>query len=161
MLLTVTAALTAAVMPAVFARLPIDPAAVGGAAGRVAPAAARPRPSAGAQWVIALVPTNAIRAAADGAIVPLLVFSVAFALGASRIRRALREPLVTFFRAVDAAITVLLHWIVALARRTASSRSASVSRCASAAASSRRARVLHRRVVGALVAVTAALYLVV
>jgi proton glutamate symport protein len=47
--------------------------------------------------------------------VPLLVFTVAFALGASRLSRELRQPLVTLFRAVDGAITVLLHWIVALA----------------------------------------------
>jgi Na+/H+-dicarboxylate symporter len=65
--------------------------------------------------VISLVPTNAIRAAADGAIVPLIVFTVAFAFGASRIRRELRDPLVLVFRSVDASITVLLHWIVRLA----------------------------------------------
>jgi proton glutamate symport protein len=64
--------------------------------------------------VLGLVPTNAIRAAADGTIVPLLVFSVAFALAATRIPPALRDPLVTLFRSIDATITVLLHWIVAL-----------------------------------------------
>jgi Na+/H+-dicarboxylate symporter len=114
-LLTATAALAAAVMPAVFARLPIDQAA--SAALRTGAhangTAAAPAPAA--QWIVALVPTNAVRAAADGAIVPVLVFSVAFALGASRIPRTLREPLVNLFRAVDAAISVLLHWIVALA----------------------------------------------
>jgi proton glutamate symport protein len=47
--------------------------------------------------------------------VPLLGFTVAFALGASRIDPALRDRLVTVFRAVDAAITVLLHWIIACA----------------------------------------------
>ena len=71
-------------------------------------------------------PDQRVRAAADGAIVPLLVFSVAFALGASRIPPSLRDPLVGFFRAVDAAITVLLHWIIA-SRPTASSPSASAS----------------------------------
>ena len=113
-LLTTTAALAAAIMPAVFARLPIDLAA--SAALRAGPPAAgtAAAPVAAAQWIVALVPANAMRAAADGAIVPLLVFSVAFALGTSRIRRELREPLVNLFRAVDAAISVLLHWIVAL-----------------------------------------------
>jgi Na+/H+-dicarboxylate symporter len=111
-LLTVTAALAAFVMPAVFAHLPIDEAAsaslrAGSQTGAAAPVSA-------SQWVVALVPTNAVRAAADGAIVPLLVFAVAFAVAASRIPRALRDPLVTLFRAVDATITVLLHWIVAL-----------------------------------------------
>lgn len=114
-LLTVTAALAAAVMPGVFARLPIDPAAAAALRASASAAAVPSAPLSASQSVLALVPANAVRAAADGAIVPLLVFTVAFAFGASRIPRALREPLVTLFRAVDAAVTVLLHWIVALA----------------------------------------------
>jgi Na+/H+-dicarboxylate symporter len=113
-LLTVTATIAIAIMPAVFARLPIDPAAAASLRAGSPAQAAHGAPTA-AQSVLALVPTNAIRAAADGAIVPLLVFSVAFALGASRIQPALRDHLVAFFRAIDAAITVLLHWIIACA----------------------------------------------
>ena len=111
-LLATTAALTAAIMPAVFARLPIKAVAL------VSRHAAAPVPSAPpsvVQSVLGLVPSNAIRAAADGAIVPLLVFTVAFALAAGHIPRHLRLPLVTLFRSVDATITVLLHWIVAMA----------------------------------------------
>jgi Na+/H+-dicarboxylate symporter len=114
-LLTAAAATTAVVMPPVFARLVIDPAAVEALRSAASAASVAGAPPTAAQVILNLVPTNAIRAAADGAIVPLLVFSVAFALGASRIPRPLRDSLVTFFRAVDAAITVLLHWIVALA----------------------------------------------
>jgi len=115
-LLTAVAVLTALVMPAVFAWLPVDQAATAALNGSVTAGAA---PAGGthapiAEWIVSLVPSNAVRAAADGAIVPLLVFSIAFALGASRIAKQLREPLVQLFRAVDAAITVLLHWIVAL-----------------------------------------------
>ena len=114
-LLTVTGALTAAIMPSVFARLTIDPAASAALRSAAsAPAIPAAQPTI-AQWVISLVPTNAIRSAADGAIVPLIVFTVAFALGVSRIPRPLRDPLVLLCRSVDASITVLLHWIVALA----------------------------------------------
>jgi Na+/H+-dicarboxylate symporter len=112
-LLTATAIVSALVMPVVFARLPIDPAASASLREGARMTATAP-PAGAAQTVLALVPTNAIRAAADGAIVPLLVFTVAFAFGASRIQPALRDHLVAFFRAVDASITVLLHWIVAL-----------------------------------------------
>ena len=111
-LLATTAAVTAALMPAVFARLPIDAVA---SASRHAAAPVPSAPPSVAQSVLGLVPSNAIRAAADGAIVPLLVFTVAFALAASRIPPNLRRPLVTLFRSVDATITVLLHWIVAMA----------------------------------------------
>jgi len=113
-LLVATAILAIVVMPTVFASLPIDPAAAARLrAGTVEPASV-PAPTVG-QTILALVPTNAIKAAADGLIVPLLIFSVAFALGASRIDPALREHLVAFFRAIDAAITVLLHWIISCA----------------------------------------------
>jgi Na+/H+-dicarboxylate symporter len=113
-LLTTTAALAAAVMPTVFTHLPIDQAASAALRASVPAAGSAAAAVPAAQWVTALVPSNAFRAAADNAIVPVLVFSIAFALGASRIRRDLREPLVNLFRAVDAAISGLLHWIVAL-----------------------------------------------
>lgn len=109
-----TAALTVAVMPSVFAWLPIDDAASAALRASASPAATQAPPTT-SQWILALVPTNAVRAAADGAIVPLLLFTVAFALGASRISPTLRAPLISLFRAVDASITVLLHWIVSLA----------------------------------------------
>ena len=113
-LLTAAAALTAAIMPAVFARMPIDPAAAASLRASVPAAGTAAASVPAAQWIVALVPSNAVRAAADGAIVPVLVFSIAFAMGASRIPRTLREPLIDLFRAVDASISVLLHWIVAL-----------------------------------------------
>ena len=113
-LLTAAAALTAAVMPAVFARMPIDQVAAVSLRATVPAAGTAAASVPAAQWLIALIPSNAVRAAADGAIVPVLVFSIAFAIGASRIPRTLREPLVGLFRAVDASISVLLHWIVAL-----------------------------------------------
>ena len=113
-LLCVTAGLAAAVMPAVFAYLPIDQAASAALRASVPEAGTAAAPVPAAQWLAALVPSNAIRAAADGAIVPVLVFTIAFAFGAGRITRQLREPLVNLFRAVDGAISVLLHGIVAL-----------------------------------------------
>ena len=112
-LLTGGAALTAVVMPPVFAWLPIDAAASAALRASASTTEVGAPPSA-SEWIRALVPTNAVRAAADGAIVPLLVFTVAFSFGASRIPDTLRTPLVTLFRAVDAAISVLLRWIVNL-----------------------------------------------
>jgi Na+/H+-dicarboxylate symporter len=114
-LLTATAVLAAAVMPAVFAHLPIDHEASASLRAGVHAGSPTAAPLPASQWVLAFVPANAIRAAADGAIVPVLVFTVAFAVAATRIPRTLRDPLVTLFRGVDAAISVLLHWIVALA----------------------------------------------
>jgi proton glutamate symport protein len=114
-LLTAVASLSAVIMPSVFAFMPVAPAASASLRATASGLSAGAAPPTVAQTVLGLVPSNAIRAAADGAIVPLLVFSVAFALGASRIPRTLRDPLVMLFRSIDAAITVLLHWIVAMA----------------------------------------------
>jgi proton glutamate symport protein len=111
-LLTVGATVSALVMPAVFSWMPLDPAASAALRAGAGATTAGPPPTL-SQMALGLVPTNAIRAAAEGAIVPLLVFTIAFALGASRTAIATRDPLVAFFRAVDAAITMLLHWIVA------------------------------------------------
>jgi proton glutamate symport protein len=112
-LLVSGAVLSVVVMPLVFSQLTID-AETATALRAAAHATATATPPSASQVVLALVPSNAVRAAADGAIVPLLVFSVAFALGASRIPRSLRDPLLTVFKAVDAAVTVLLQWIVAI-----------------------------------------------
>jgi proton glutamate symport protein len=109
-LLITTAALAAVVMPPLFARLPI---AVAASVLRTAVPAGGD-PPAPSEWLLAIVPTNAIRAASDAAMVPLVVFTAAFALGASRIADEQRRTLVRFFQAVDAAISLLLAWIVAL-----------------------------------------------
>lgn len=111
-LLIATAALAAAVMPVVFAWLPIDPAAT---VSLRSGAGASPAAPGVAQTILELVPVNVVRAASEGAIVPLLVFTIAFGIAATRIPRPLRETLVTFFRAFDSTISVLLHWIVSLA----------------------------------------------
>jgi Na+/H+-dicarboxylate symporter len=65
-----------------------------------------------ARWLLSLVPTNPVAAAADDAILPLTVFAVAFGFGASRLEPALREPLVTVFRAVAEALIVVVHWVL-------------------------------------------------
>jgi proton glutamate symport protein len=113
-LLTAAAVLSAAVMPLAFSYLPVDQSASAALRAEIHATGSSPAPVPAAQWLTALVPSNALRAAADGAIVPVLVFTVVFALGASRIPRPLRDPLVQLCKAVDAAISVLLHWIVAL-----------------------------------------------
>jgi proton glutamate symport protein len=111
-LLTVAATVSAVVMPTVFSWMPLDPAASAALRAGASATAAGPAPAL-SQMALGLVPTNAVRAAAEGAIVPLLVFTVAFAFAASRTPAAQRDPLVAVFRGIDAAITVLLHWIVA------------------------------------------------
>ena len=67
------------------------------------------------QWLIELVPVNPIRAAVDGAMLPLVVFSILFGLATSCIATDLREALVRFFHAVSETMLTLVRWLIALA----------------------------------------------
>ena len=67
------------------------------------------------QWIVDLVPQNPIRAAADGAILPLIVFSLALGLAMTRLTGAAVATLVRFFQALAAAMLVLVRWVLALA----------------------------------------------
>jgi proton glutamate symport protein len=68
-----------------------------------------------ATWLTSLVPSNPVAAAANGAMIPLIVFSVLLALAIARSPTAARERLVGFFEALRDAMLVLVGWIVAAA----------------------------------------------
>jgi Na+/H+-dicarboxylate symporter len=66
-------------------------------------------------WVTSLVPANVVKAAADAAMLPVIVFTFFFALATRRIDEALRRPLVDFFGALANATTTIVDWILAVA----------------------------------------------
>jgi Na+/H+-dicarboxylate symporter len=66
-------------------------------------------------WLVSIIPLNPIQAAAEGAILPVLVFSVLFGLAANRIASDAREVIVRFFVAVREVLLVLIHWILVVA----------------------------------------------
>ena len=66
-------------------------------------------------WVTGLVPANVVKSAADGAMLPLIVFTLLFALASRRIDPSLRASLVDFFTAVAGATTTIVDWIIAVA----------------------------------------------
>ena len=66
-------------------------------------------------WLTSLVPTNPIGAAANGAMLPLILFTLLLALAMTRISGDGRDVLVRFFRAFGDAMLVLVRWIIALA----------------------------------------------
>lgn len=68
-----------------------------------------------AQWLIDLVPSNPIRAAADGAMLPLIVFSLLFGVALLRLDAERRRPIIGFFEGVADAMLVLVRWVLALA----------------------------------------------
>lgn len=112
LLLVSTATVAAFLVPAVFAGLPIS--AETAASLRAGASAGDAVPPKTADMILAMVPSNAIRAASETAMVPLVMFAGLFALGATRIAEQQRQTLVAFFEAIDAAIARLLGWIVEL-----------------------------------------------
>jgi Na+/H+-dicarboxylate symporter len=66
-------------------------------------------------WLTSLIPTNVVAAAASGAMLPLILFSLLLALAIARSPAEGREVLLRFFRAVSDAMLVLVGWIVWLA----------------------------------------------
>jgi Na+/H+-dicarboxylate symporter len=71
-------------------------------------------PTAG-EWIANLLPTNPFRAAAEGAMVPLIIFMVLFALAIAKTPPESRATLLAFFRAVSEAMLTLVRWVIGLA----------------------------------------------
>lgn len=113
LLLVGTAVLALLAAPPLFSLIDIDPRTVAGLRldSAVAPDAVRQLPSF-SQWLTGLVPTNPIRAAADSAMLPLVVFSILFALAIMRTPTATKRILLDFFHALGEAMLVLVHWVI-------------------------------------------------
>ncbi len=100
-----------------FSLLSIDPAA---SAALRASASVDPAQSAQAmpsfmQWLVALVPANPIKAAADGAMLPLIIFSLSFGVALTHIDAARRVAVVRVFEGILDASLVVVHSILRLA----------------------------------------------
>jgi hypothetical protein len=68
-----------------------------------------------ADWLRAFIPANPVKAAAEGAMASLVVFALIFGLAISRLDSARREALVLVFDGVQAAMMVIVGWVLALA----------------------------------------------
>jgi Na+/H+-dicarboxylate symporter len=66
-------------------------------------------------WLVELIPSNPIAAAATGAMLPLLVFTVLFALALMQVAAEHRNSVLRFFTATRDAMFVLIRWIMWLA----------------------------------------------
>jgi proton glutamate symport protein len=66
-------------------------------------------------WLVNLLPPNPVQAAAEGAILPLVVFTVIFGLAATQVTPAYRDTLHRAAKAVSETILVVVGWILATA----------------------------------------------
>jgi Na+/H+-dicarboxylate symporter len=114
--LTAAALLSALVMPAILAMWPVQAeAAAAVRAGLAHAGTAVPPPAPLSEWFTHIVPTNPVAAAAEGAMLPLVVFALLFGFAASRVDIARRAPLLGFFQAIVDVMLVLIGWILWIA----------------------------------------------
>ena len=65
-----------------------------------------------AGWLVSLVPTNPVAAAAGGTMLPVIVFTLLFALAAAHAAPATRATIVGFFNAVSEVMLTLVRWVI-------------------------------------------------
>jgi Na+/H+-dicarboxylate symporter len=118
-LLVLIAAATFGVLLAqpAFSYLSIDPAAAASLRQGAAQASAAAVESAQKipslkQWLIDFVPANPIKAAADGAMLPLIVFLVPFGIALTRVSSPARDTFLNVARAMMEASLTLVRWIL-------------------------------------------------
>lgn len=63
-------------------------------------------------FLTSLAPANPIRAAADDAILGIVVFAIVFGFATTRLSARLRQPLTVFFEAVAETMIVIVHWVL-------------------------------------------------
>ncbi len=118
-LLVATAALIIPLAPTLFALLPLPsgshPTLPAGAAEAASQIASGGQAQTFGHWLTSLVPSNPIAAAANGEMVPLLVFTLLLALAIVRIPPVSRDAIVGFFKSLGDAMLVLVRWVVLLA----------------------------------------------
>jgi Na+/H+-dicarboxylate symporter len=115
LLLIVVAVMTAAIAPWLFHLLTIDAGAAAAVRASAATDAVLPALPSFTEWVTSLVPSNPVAAAANGAMLPLVVFTLALGLALSRVQAQRREAVVGVFRGIADAMTVLVGWILLVA----------------------------------------------
>jgi proton glutamate symport protein len=113
------AAIVIPVISALFAMLPLGgvarpPLPAGAAEAASQLAASGQTPTFGA-WLVSLIPANPVAAAANGAMVPLILFALLLAVAIARSPAAARETLVGFFQALGVAMLILVRWVILVA----------------------------------------------
>ena len=109
-LLTLAASMAALLAPLVLSLLQPDPAVAAALRGH---AAEVPRDAGSwADALVAIVPSNAVAAAAASAMLPLVTFALFFGFALTRLDAAPRAQVVGFFKAISDAMIVIVHWVL-------------------------------------------------
>ncbi|MEQ1689905.1 MAG: cation:dicarboxylase symporter family transporter [Gemmatimonas sp.] len=118
-LLIATAAIVMPLAPLLFSVLPNDPSSrptlPAGATEAASQLVSGGQAQTAGAWLVSLIPSNPVAAAANGAMLPLIIFTLLFALAVVRGKPEPRDTLVQFFGAIADAMLLLVRWVVLLA----------------------------------------------
>ena len=117
-LLVASGVVGALVAPPVLSRVKLDPAAI--ASVRAAATSTNIGSTSAAiqtpaQWLVSLVPSNAMGAAVDGAMLPLIVFALLLGLALLHVNAERRDRALLIFRGIAEAMLVLVRWMLVVA----------------------------------------------
>jgi Na+/H+-dicarboxylate symporter len=114
-MLTVAAVIATLISPPLFAHLTFDPAST--TALRASAHVELPPADqlSFRTWLISLVPINPVKAIAEGDLLPVVVFTLAFAFALTRIATETRQAVVRFFRGISDAMLIVVHWLIVVA----------------------------------------------
>ncbi|MEO5810522.1 MAG: dicarboxylate/amino acid:cation symporter [Rhodanobacter sp.] len=111
-LLTGGALFTALAAPAAFSLFPHNPMLRATLDTAAIPAAAQAAPLSWVGALTGIIPSNAIMAAAQSAMLPLVVFALFLGFALTRIADARRALLLEFFQALADAMIVVVRWVL-------------------------------------------------
>lgn len=111
-LLSASSFFTAFAAPLLLSLAPHDPALAQALNGSVAAAPAATPTSGWSEALTSIIPSNAIAAAAQSAMLPLIVFALFFGFALTRIEKPRRELMMNFFQAMADAMIVVVHWVL-------------------------------------------------
>jgi Na+/H+-dicarboxylate symporter len=114
-LLFASGAVGAVVSVPVLAHVSPDSTAAAALRAHAAPAAPTASVQTPAEWFIALVPPNVVRVAADGVMLPLIVFALLFGLALVAVPEPSRRNIVLIFRGIAESMLVIVRWLLVVA----------------------------------------------
>jgi Na+/H+-dicarboxylate symporter len=111
-ILVAGALLAAFAAPGIFALFPRSPELTAALGRTVAGPVGTAAPTGWTDWFSGIVPSNAIMAASQSAMLPLVVFGLFFGFALTRIEAARRALVVDFFQAIADAMIVVVRWVL-------------------------------------------------
>jgi proton glutamate symport protein len=103
------------IVPPLFSWFHMDQNTIASLGGNAAGLTTAPNVPRFSDWMVDIVPTNPIRAANDGAMLPLVVFALVFGLALLKVTANGRDAVVNFFQGVGDAMLVIVRVIIELA----------------------------------------------